>query len=294
MVVSYCLRMVSLRPLEVKFFSGYAVRGVFFHALKSVDPEFATRVHEQRFLSPYSVSPIETVKGRSFFYGVINPGVPFQFRITALNDRVAEVFGRFLLSGEVPRIVVCGVDVSLNEVSVVNWDRETSDGGVDASRFEVVFQSPTYFRSTQKGAGLLGSLLPRRLRPRVRPVYRYVIVPDPYLFFRSLARLFRQFGHGNFRYRSFSDWLLEGGVALETYRGLRAYKVYESNGRWSRGFVGRAVFSIPSDLYDVRMARICSSLLRFSFFSNVGGNRTAGFGVVSHRFLNLGGGMGNE
>ncbi|MEM2000608.1 MAG: CRISPR system precrRNA processing endoribonuclease RAMP protein Cas6 [Candidatus Caldarchaeum sp.] len=280
--------------MEVRFFSGYAVRGVFFHALKSVDPEFATKVHEQRLLSPYSVSPIETVRGRSFFYGVINPGVPFQFRINALDDKVADVFGRFLLSGEVPRIVVGGVEVSLNEVSVVNWARDTHDRDEESSRFEVVFQSPTFFRSTQKGVGFFRSLLPRRLRPKVRPVYRYVIVPDPYLFFRNLARLYRQFGYGNFRYKSFSEWLLEGGVALETYSRLRAYKVYESNGRWSRGFVGRAVFSIPSDLYDGKMARISSSLLRFSFFSNVGGNRTAGFGVVSHRFLNDRGGAGSE
>lgn len=288
--MSYTLRFLAGQPIEMQFFSGFLVRGIFFHGLRLVDEGFATDVHEQRTLSPYSVSPVMDERGRGVFRGFINPGTSFKFRISALDDRVGDVFGKYLFGYGVPEIRLNGVSVSLQEVMVETWSRERMVFPDDFKRFVVVFRSPTFFRNTQKGSGLLELLLPRRFRRKRKPVYRYVIVPDPYLFFRNLARLYRRFGPGNFRYKSFTEWLLEGGVALETYSGLRVFKVFDDRGRWSRGFVGKAVFSIPKELYDERMAKLCFELLNFSRFSNVGGNRTAGFGVVEYRPHTKGGG----
>lgn len=288
MVISFTMRFFSGQPITLHVFSGFLVRGVFFHGLRLVDEKTATHVHEQRTLSPYSVSPILNERGVGIFRGTIYPGTSFYFRVTALDEHVGDVFGKFLFAGEVPEIKLNSVSVSLQEVAVETWSPGKPAFPGEFKRFVVDFRSPTYFRNTQKGNGLLESLLPRRLRKKRRPMYRYVIVPDPYLFFRNLARLYRRFGHGNFRYKSFSEWLLEGGVALETFSRLRAYKVYDDRGRWSRGFVGRAVFDIPHELYDERMAKICFELLNFARFSNVGGNRTAGFGVVSYRFSSSG------
>lgn len=283
MVTAYVLRLVSAQPVPLDFFSGFAVRGLFFRFLKSFDSMLADEVHDARTLSPYSVSPVETLAGRGIFYGVIQPGFVFQMRMNALNGVVGDALMKSLLSVDASRLELNGVEVWMREVAVKNWAPLEKVDVYEGVRFSVRFRSPTFFRSTQKGPTFLMKLLPRRLRKPVRPVYRYMILPDPYLFFRTLARLYRQFGEPSFPYKSYSEWLLEGGVALETYSRLRVSKVYDDRGRWSRGFMGHVVFTIPRDLFDRRMASITVNLLEFAKFSNVGGNRTAGFGVVDYR-----------
>ncbi|MEM4302634.1 MAG: CRISPR system precrRNA processing endoribonuclease RAMP protein Cas6 [Candidatus Caldarchaeum sp.] len=254
-----------------------------------MDPEVATAIHDERTLSPYSTSPLETVDSQEIFYGVVNPGVVVRFRITALRNSLADMLSRFFVGPSSPVVRLRDVSVRVAEVAVESFD-QTQLNVCEESRYEVLFRTPTFFRNTQKELGII-RLLPRRLRRLsrpVKPVYRYVILPDPYLFFRNLARLYRQFCSPNFPYKSYCEWLLDGGVALETYRNLQVYKIYDSDSRWYRGFVGRAVFTVPKDLYDKKMARITRQLLEFSRFSNVGGNRTAGFGVVHYRVLRRG------
>jgi len=278
-------RAVSPAPVGLGVYSGIVVRGIFFKILGASCPDLSEEVHEFRGLSPYSVSPIEDARMGRIFFDHIPGGVEFQFRIVAFEKAVSEAVKKFIIGG-VPSIRLHSTPSSLSSVTVQSVEDSFSDKTVGkTSSFEVVFRSPTFFRETQKGSGLLAAVIPRRLRRSVRPVYRYVIVPDPYHFFRGLARLYRKFCNHNFRYRSYCEWLLDGGVALETYRGLRVVKVWDSSNRWYRGFVGRAVFTIPKDLYDPKMAKLTQSLLEFAKYSNVGGNRTAGFGVVSYRPL---------
>ena len=49
---------------------------------------------------------------------------------------------------------------------------------------------------------------------------------------------------------------------------------------WYVGFVGDVSFSIPNDTYNEEFARITSKLLRFGEYSNVGGGRTSGLGMI--------------
>lgn len=283
MISSFLLKAVSSKPIGLGTFSGFIARGIFFRILKSIDSGLATRVHEMRTLSPFSLTPLEVPSHRAFLFDFVPAGVEFQFRIVSFSQNITSVLQRFVLGDGSPVIEVQGVQVPVREVSVSSVENsEFNKIDADVSRFVVDFVTPTFFRNTQKGPSLLSLFLPRRFRKPVKPVYRYVIVPDPYLFFRGLARLYRQLCNPNFRYRSYCEWLLEGGVALETYYGLKVLKVRENDVRWSRGFVGRAVFAIPRDLYDSRMAKLSHRLLEFAKFSNVGGNRTAGFGVINY------------
>ncbi|MEM4404456.1 MAG: CRISPR system precrRNA processing endoribonuclease RAMP protein Cas6 [Nitrososphaerota archaeon] len=283
-ISSYLFRAVSPVHVGLKMYSGFLVRGIFFRMLRAANPELATSIHDMRALSPYSLSPLETVTGREIIYDMVPGGVAFQFRIAALSKPVAETIQKYFLRQEIATVDLIGTRSFVKEVEIKTLPQQTSvDANVENAKFEVDFRSPTFFRSSQRVPKILSLLIPRRLRKPVKPIYRYVIVPDPYHFFRSLARLYRQFCNPGFRYRSYCEWLLDGGVALETYYGLRVMKLYDSVGRWSRGFVGKAVFTIPEDLFDKKMAQISLSLLEFARFSNVGGNRTAGFGVVDFR-----------
>jgi len=48
------------------------------------------------------------------------------------------------------------------------------------------------------------------------------------------------------------------------------------------GFTGPVRFSIPGDMFSEKFARFTDALMKFVEYSNVGGNRTAGFGVVKY------------
>jgi len=289
LIDSYIFKAVTPFPISLNTYSGIAVRGIFFKILKTFNPSLATKIHERRVLSPYSVSPLENTGGGQILFNHIPSGVEFQFKIATFDKSISTTIQRFILGGEVPTIKLQGFTLPINTVFINSVEHDFSEKASDhVTHFMVDFRSPTFFRHTQKGPSLLALMIPKRFRRPVKPVYRYVIVPDPYHFFRGLARLYRLFSNHNFRYKSYCEWLLEGGVALETYYDLRVVKIWDGKGKWSRGFMGRAVFAIPKDLYDPKMAKLTHTLLEFARYSNVGGNRTAGFGVVEYRVLDSG------
>jgi len=283
LIESYVFTTGALNPINLKNFSGIVVRGIFFKILNSINPRLATKIHELRVLSPYSVSPLENTEHKSIFFDYIPGGSEFQFKIVTFDRDVSKAVQHYILGGRVPMIRLQNLTLPINTVTINSIEHDFCEkASGEATRFVVDFRSPTFFRNTQKGPGLLSLMIPKRFRKPIRPVYRYVIVPDPYHFFRGLARLYRQFCNPSFRYKSYCEWLLEGGVALETYHDLRVVKIWDDKRRWWRGFMGRAVFTIPKDLYDLKMAKLTHTLLEFARYSNAGGNRTAGFGVVDY------------
>ncbi len=282
MIHVFTFRATAPTTVNLGVYSGIVVRGIFFRMLERESPELGAEVHGFRGLSPYSVSPIEDVRRSRVFFDRVPGGVEFQFRIVTFDEAVSEAVRKFIL-GDTPIIRLKGIASTLSTVTVNSIEHDFSDKSVrDPDSFEVVFRTPTFFRETQRFHGLFAFVLPRRFRRVVKPIYRYVIVPDPYHLFRGLVRLYRKFCNPNFRYSSYCEWLQEGGVALETYHDLHVVKVWDSDSRWYRGFMGRAIFSIPKDLYDPKMAKLTHTLLKFARYSNVGGNRTAGFGVVDY------------
>jgi hypothetical protein len=55
--------------------------------------------------------------------------------------------------------------------------------------------------------------------------------------------------------------LLEGGIALETFSGLRVHKLFDAKGRWARGFTGKAVYAMPGDTFNRKFAELTLRLL---------------------------------
>jgi CRISPR-associated endoribonuclease Cas6 len=222
------------------------------------------------------------------FQGTVGAGEPFRFRVCCLDDKVADAIGRAVTSMWPPLVQVRNSEAMIMEVSVSVWSPPQRVAVDEGMKVEVSFLTPTYFRSTQHNPGILRRILPKRFRKSVRPVYRYVILPDPYYLFRGLARLYRRFCDPRIGYSSYCEWLLEGGIALETFSDLRVHKVFDAKGRWARGFTGKVVYAMPGDTFNRKFAELTLRLLEFARFSNVGGNRTAGFGVIDYRVMRHG------
>lgn len=85
----------------------------------------------------------------------------------------------------------------------------------------------------------------------------------------------------------FIKWVEMGGVAVYGYpSGIRTYKAYDhQTGRWNIGFLGEVQYSIPRDMFEPEMTKVAESLLKFGEYSNVGGGRTSGLGVVGYKVV---------
>jgi len=288
MITAFTVKAVSPLPIRFDVYTGYSVRGIFFNLLGRANSELASTIHTANTLSPYSTSVLETARHGMLFQGTVGAGEPFRFRVGCLDDKVADAIGRAVTSMWPPLVQVRNSEAMIMEVSVSVWSPPQRVEVDEGMKVEVSFLTPTYFRSTQHNPGIFRRILPRRFRKSVRPVYRYVILPDPYYLFRGLARLYRRFCDPRISYSSYCEWLLEGGIALETFSDLRVHKVFDAKGRWARGFTGKAVYAMPDDTFDRKFAELTLRLLEFARFSNVGGNRTAGFGVIDYRVMRHG------
>ena len=115
--------------------------------------------------------------------------------------------------------------------------------------------------------------------------YRFLPLPDPVLLFRSLARLWRRFSNLDIGIKGFMNWVEMGGVAIYGYpSGIRTYKAYDhQTDKWSIGFLGSVYYNMPDDIFEPKMAKVAEALLKFGEYSNVGGGRTAGLGMVRYR-----------
>jgi len=281
-VCQLTFRLFVENGLRFQSFSGFAVRGLFFDLLKRVDEQLALTLHSQKSLAPYSVTPLEVTYGgySRFIYNRFDKPAPVQFKISLLESGISEVFTQALFSMGSPTIRLVDTETAVTEVSVVqrSFDRIMEEAKL-VRRFEVVFRTPSYFRrSVSKGS-------PNQVSNGVKSPYRAVPLPEVELMFRNLARLWRRFSGISFGYEEYAEWASRGGIVLAGYpEGIRTIRVYEhpTSNKWVMGFIGPVRFSIPRDLFSEKFAKFTDALMRFAEYSNVGGNRTAGFGVVRY------------
>ena len=287
MSLSLSIRFAVENGIQSKGFLGNILRGLLYSFLNSVDPEVARSVHGGKRLSPFSVGPVvlESPKRGIVFRGIPSDSVGW-FRFSALSAREGRLLRDALMSCETVRIGE--VDARVLEIGVSEIDYgEIWAESKPIKSFSVRFLTPTYFRRSLVAVCCPSCPVDRRVCERLvekrrRRLYRFVPYPDPYLFLRSLARLWRSFSPVSLGYRRYVEWLVDGGVAVAGFKNLRTHRVEMDGGRWSVGFTGLVRFNLPDDVFDKKMAKITDALLRFGRYSNVGGNRTAGFGTIEY------------
>ncbi|MCS7139030.1 MAG: CRISPR system precrRNA processing endoribonuclease RAMP protein Cas6 [Crenarchaeota archaeon] len=275
-------RIVAEQGLRFQSFSGFAVRGVFFDFLKSVNEELALRLHSQKSLAPYSVTPVEALRGcySSFVYNSFNGPLQAQFKISILEQGLMKVFTQALFSTGSPNIRLVDTYTTIVEVSVNQQSFEKiMEEAKPVRRFEVFFRTPCYFRQS------LSRDSSDPVLKVVKPPYRAVPLPEVHLMIRNLVRLWRRFSGISFEYNEYVDWIKRNGIALAGFPyGIKTLRVYEhpTSNKWVMGFIGRVRFAIPKDMFLERFSKFTDALMKFAEYSNVGGNRTAGFGVVKY------------
>lgn len=275
-------------PVEFQSYSGFAVRGLFFDLLKRVSREKAEELHIKKKLAPYSTTPIKIVEssGEEVVYKSMPKGIA-SFSITLLDNDLSNIFKELLCKNEFTNISLKGRECRLLSLEYSRLDAaKLVDEARAADKFAVCFRSPTYFRRTPID---VKRLFPSagNLNGRQPDLYRSLPLPDPVLMFRSLVRLWRAFSGTSTKIplNEFKEWVELGGVVLSGYpKAIKTYRVYEhpTSNKWVVGFVGEVHFSLPKDLYSEKYAKVIDALLKFGEYTNVGGGRSAGLGVIEY------------
>ncbi|MEM3523773.1 MAG: CRISPR system precrRNA processing endoribonuclease RAMP protein Cas6 [Thermoproteota archaeon] len=275
-------RLVTEQGLRFQSFSGFAVRGVLFGSLKRVDEQLTLRLHSQKAIAPYSVMPVEVLQGQysSFVFNGFGRPAMIRFKITVFEPNLMNVLTQALLSSGLPSVRLVEVDTVVTEIQVnqISFEKILEEAK-PVRRFEVLFRTPCYFRRSVVTDSSNPAL------KNVRLPYRAVPLPEVNLMFKNLARLWKRFSGMSLDYKDYISWVERGGVALAGFpRGIRTVRVYEhpKSNKWVMGFIGAVRFSIPGDMFTEKHARFTDALMRLAEYTNVGGNRTAGFGVVKY------------
>jgi len=277
MIATFTFKNIVTKGIvPIEGFTGFISRGIFYEMLKVMDPNLADNLHKIKKIAPYATSPlILETKNK-----MLTENDTFTFTISLLTEDLIMKIREFLIKNNNLIIKIKEAESQITNLTISIIDmKNIMDEITPITAFSVDFLTPTYFRQT-----LLKNPYNKTKHTR-KKYYRYYPLPDPYLFFRSLARLWKKFVDVDIKYKEYIDWLLEGGIAIAGYTTLKTHRVFEhpTIPKWNVGFTGTVYYNIPKDTYNEQMAKITHALLKFGEYSNVGGNRTAGFGVIKYR-----------
>lgn len=257
--------------LDPGYSSGFHLRGLFYKVLRSHDPGFSSWLHGFGGLAPYSISQLMKVE----------PGI-YVFRITSYLTRLSDALIKAFSRAE--RVELMGRVFRVAEISYKRLELEKLlKGSKPYTRYEIGFVSPTCFRRPcpyipQHLLGFIARIL--KLIGRPRSHYRFYPLPDPVLMLRNLKRQWDQYAGLTLKVKGFTRWLEEGGVALAGVNGLKTHKfLSRTRNRFFVGFTGRVRLSLPKDTFREDAAKAVNLLLRIGEETQVGVNRTAGFGM---------------
>jgi len=252
------LEMYGEKEVSLPRFTGYVARGLLLTMLGRVDPALAQRLHEPQVQKAYSVTPLRfKSKARTEDGYVLDPAFPCRVRFRFL----AEGYVRRLIDYFTGRGEVLIYDTTFRVASMSLRSKEYSELEEEAEplgSFRLRFKSPTYLSS-------MGS--------------RYnVLFPEPVQVFSSLMRLWDAHStskkYGREGLGAYKEWL--GRHVGVTGHGLRTV-LADMKRKRAVGFKGWVSYEMDS---EDGWNRTTVALARFAEYSNVGGNRTGGFGEV--------------
>jgi len=250
--------MYAEKEVILPFFTGHVARGLLLHIVRRLDPSVSQLLHELNVSKPYAVTPLRFKSRSRCSKGfVLDPQFPCRVDLSFLKDEYASYLLRFfeqqnslMVRDTVFRIA----SMHINSKSYQDLEKES----VPIDELRLIFRTPTYLAS-------LGSS------------YHWMF-PDPVKVFTSLMRTWNQFSDARQfskeDYIAYKEWLTKKvGVAeyqLETrLTGMRKKK--------ATGFTGWVTYELDK---ESPWNKTTCMLAKYAEYSNIGGNKTGGFGVV--------------
>ena len=253
------LELYGKKSVVLPFFTGHVARGLLLHIVRSVDPSVAGVLHELNVSKPYSVAPLRFRSVSRVENGfVLDPVHPCYVSFRFLRDDLAGYVFKFFEKRNAVMILDTDFHIaslSIKSKSYADLEREAQA----AERFMLVFETPTYL-------------------PCLGSSYRWMF-PDPMRIFCGLIRVWNRFSDSRRfskeDFLAYKDWLGKN-VGVCSYK-LRT-KLAVMRERKAMGFVGWCAYEMRN--LESEWSKVTVMLAKYSVYSNIGGNKTAGYGVT--------------
>ncbi|MBS7637132.1 CRISPR-associated endoribonuclease Cas6 [Candidatus Bathyarchaeota archaeon] len=259
MPVEVGLELYGEKGVVLPFFTGHVARGLLLHMVRQIDPSAALVLHQLNVSKPYSVTPLRFRRVSRVEDGfVLDPAHPCHVSFRFLNDDLTGYLLQFferqnsiMIFDTVFRIV----SLSIKSNGYGDLEREAKA----VKRFRLVFETPTYL-------------------PCLGSNYRWMF-PDPVRVFCGLMRIWNKFSDGRRfskeEYLAYKEWLSKN-VGVCGYRLSTRLAVMRN--KKALGFMGWCAYEME-DLKS-EWNKVTVMLAKYAEYSNIGGNKTAGYGVT--------------
>ena len=257
----FILEMYAVKAFSLPAFTGYVSRGIFLNMLRWVNPNLSEKYHKPNVMKPYSVTPLyfKRTKGKEAGEGkcLLDPNYPCTMKIRLLRDEdTIHILNYFRGKNTV---TVYGETLQISSISVQTKSyEELEKESKPTKKFRLYFKTPTYLASLGSGY--------------------HELFPDPIKVFPNLMRLWDQCTttkkFGKEKLREYKDWLTKN-MGVTEYK-LKT-KLAKMGKKKTTGFVGWVTYEMRT---TDEWSKITHTLAKYAEYSNIGGNRTGGFGVT--------------
>jgi len=267
------LTAVNKIAAQPRSYTGYLVRGLIYTLLRSSNPELAERLHQEKG-SPasFSIKPPHSLQEKLHLYHrEIPENVYFTVTATFLREDLPQILCHSLLNlqGEIP---LGFGKATINEILLQQITPQHLQEAEAVEKFSIQFITPTFFRVH----------IPKAVRKTEQ--VRVLPLPDPLHLFTNLYNIWNSYLKPRIS-EEYLEWLQQHPILISRLRNIKTHCYYEHpvKGVFAIGFTGTAYYTLAEDTYDKKMAKITHQLLKMAEYTNVGGNRTAGYGWITYR-----------
>ncbi len=264
LITTFLIKAVG-NEVKIKNFSGFYVRDFFLTTLEEYNPRLTSMLHPAGMPALYSTSPLLTPfkKGLKPVYRKTKGPVIYA-KITVLREEpVTQILNAISQKNE---LVLDESKIALTSISVSSTllpEEPTSNKPI--RRFIIYFKTPCLFKRKNKQS------------PYHPPI------PNPKVIFGNLTRIWNSISEKHIP-NEFLRWIDNNGISIITMK-VKTKKVHEHSdaAKLVKAFTGQTLFQVNDKTDTKQYARITNTLLKLAEYTNIGRNRTAGFGMIGYK-----------
>lgn len=258
------LSVLSQEDTVIPSHSGSIVRGAFLNLISTIDYSLADKLHNGNNVRPYSVESIKKISGEYIKNRrndlIVKKGELLKLKLKVLDSDILRALIEHFMQSSLPKIDLVGKEYVISDL-VYNIKRVELKKR--AFKLKVNFLSPTYFSMISREDSMY--------------------FPEPKYLFMNLAKLWNLYNKEVFiPEKQFYEWL-DKNARINDY-STRTKRVYIGKSTPIKGFQGWAVYRFLEEENFLPWIHV---LAKFGELSNVGGSRTAGFGVMRAKWLDI-------
>ena len=258
MPVELEFEMYAEKAILLPSFTGYVARGLLLNMLRHVDAGVSQEMHEPQIMKPYSVTPLyfRSKERRQEGY-LIDHNYPCRLKARFLEDGLAKTAMDYFRDKNTLSVYDTTLTIAALNVRTESYEKLLNEAE-PVEEFTLIFKTPTYL--SEMGANY------------------NCLFPQPERVFPNLMRLWNLYTttkkYSKEEFQEYKEWGKKNiGVTAHQLKTALA----QMGKKKATGFMGWTTYAMKS---NDEWNKFTQTLAKLAEYSNIGGNRTGGFGVT--------------